>query len=117
MVRTLKTLSDEESARLRNLAAAIESERPEIDARLQRMRAAAAQTTFSGQLRRAIHAVHQQEMFLPTLLERANVSWDVLEPFLLGDSPLPGEVIDRLVDALQLELHAKAEPEFRSNQS
>ncbi len=109
MERMPKTLSAEESARLRTLALAIESERPEIDARLRRMRAAADEPTFSGQLRRAIHALHQQEMFLPTLLDRAHVSWDVLEPFLLGDALLSGDVIDRLVDVLQLELHAKTE--------
>lgn len=104
MDRTLKPLTPEESARLRSFANAIEIERPEIDQRLARMRAAAAEPTFSGQLRRAIHAIHQQEMFLPTLLERAQVRWEELEPFLLGESSLPSDIIDRLVETLQLEL-------------
>lgn len=106
MARKLITLSPENAQRLQDLAAAVDAERPEINARLDRLRAAAEEDSFSGELRRAIHAfprTHHQ--FLPALLEQTGISQSELRMFLLGEGALSSYAIDRLVAVLKLHLH------------
>jgi hypothetical protein len=85
-----------------------EAEQPETIEYFRKANVAAAEPTFSGELRRAIHNVHDRQMLLPTLLERAQVDWATLEPFMVGEAPLPSDVIDRLVDVLGLHLQQEA---------
>lgn len=103
---TIQTLTPDQAARMRQLATAAEAERADNDEYFRHARVAAAEPTFSGQLRRAIHSIHQQQMLLPTLLREADVDWATLEPFMVGDATLPTDVVDRLVSVLKLELHA-----------
>jgi hypothetical protein len=99
----------EREAWLRSVAEAESPEaRAESEAYFRLAKAAAAEPTFSGELRRAIHGVHQRRMFLETLLERANVDWATLEPFMIGEAPLPSDVIDRLATVLGLHLQSVA---------
>lgn len=102
--RTMRTLTPEESARLKELAEKTEAERPLIDEKFRRIELAAAETTFSGQLRRAIHGIHRHGLSLPEFLSRSDMTWDVLERFLLGEAPLPSDAIERIADVLNLEL-------------
>ncbi|HUQ70217.1 MAG TPA: hypothetical protein VM165_11870 [Planctomycetaceae bacterium] len=88
--------------------AAAEAERPKTEDYFRRAEKAAMEPTFSGELRRAIHGIHSRQMLLPTLLERAQIDWATLEPFMTGDGSLPSEAIDRLADALGLHLQAAA---------
>ena len=105
MARKEITLSPADSQRLRDIATQVESERPEIDARLDRLRAAAEEDTFSGELRRAIHAfprTHHQ--FIPALCTQTRLTSEELRDFLLGEAVLPSNAIDRLVAVLKLHL-------------
>ncbi len=43
-------------------------------------------------------------MLLPTLLKRGQVDWATLRPFMLGEAPLPSDVLDRLARVLNLNL-------------
>lgn len=83
---------------------AAQADRSESDEYFRMAEPAAAEATFSGELRRAIHAVHARQMLLPTLLERAGVDWKTLRPFMTGEASLPTEVVDRLVAVLGLHL-------------
>lgn len=106
MARKHITLSSDDAQRLRDLAAAIDAERPDINARLDRLREAAEEESFSGELRRAIHAfprTHHQ--FLPALIQQAGMTQDELRMFLLGEGALSSFAIDRLVAVLKLHLH------------
>lgn len=84
--------------------AAIEAEWPQIVEDTKEMETAAADSGFSGQLRRAIHGTNRRGVLLPQLMERANVDWDVLGPFLRGQAPLPSDAIDRLIEAMGVSL-------------
>lgn len=70
--------------------------------------AAANEATFGGELRRAIRGVHQRQMFLSTMPERACVDWATLRPFMVGEATLPSDVIDQLVDVLELHQQTAA---------
>lgn len=97
--------SEEREAWLRSVAEAESpEERAASDEYFRLAEAAVAEPTFSGELRRAIHGVHQRRMFFTTLLERAQVDWETLRPFMIGESTLPSDVIDRLVGVLGLHL-------------
>ncbi len=109
MARKHITLSSEDSQRLRDAAVAIEGERPDINARVDRLRAAAEEDSFSGELRRAIHAfprTHHQ--FLPALLEQTGIAQTELRSFLLGEGALSSFAIDRLVAVLKLHLQPQS---------
>ena len=97
----------EREAWLRSVAEAESpEERAESDEYFRLAEAAAAEPTFSGELRRAIHGVHQRRMFVTTLLERAQIDWETLRPFMIGEATLPSDVIDRLVNVLGLHLES-----------
>jgi hypothetical protein len=106
MARIMKEFTPAEREAWQRSVAEAESpaERAESEAYFRLAKAAAAEPTFSGELRRAIHSIHQRRMFLDTLLERAQVDWATLRPFMIGEAPLPSDVIDRLVNVLGLHL-------------
>lgn len=109
MARKHITLNPEDAQRLREVAAMIEGERADINARLERLRAAAEEETFSGELRRAIHAYPQaQHQFLPALLQQTGISSMELRSFLLGEGALSSFAIDRLVAVLKLHLQPES---------
>lgn len=110
MTRIVREFTEQERAAWQQSVAEAESpaERAEMDEYCRLADAAANEATFSGELRRAIRGVHQQQMFLSTLLERACVDWATLRPFMVGEATLPSDVIDRLVDVLELHLRTAA---------
>ena len=111
-------LTPEQRERWKRQVAAEAVERPESDEYFRLAAPAAAEATFSGELRRAIHAVHSRQMLLPTLLERASVDWATLHPFMTGEASLPTDVVDRLLAVLGLHLQEvpTAEGEAHSGQ-
>lgn len=108
MARIMKEFTPAEREAWRRSVAEAESPeaRAESNEYFRLAEAAAAEPTFSGELRRAIHSVHQRRIFLDTLLERANVDWATLRPFMIGEAPLPTDVVDRLASVLGLHLQA-----------
>ncbi len=104
MKPNVKILTDEERTAWRERVAAIEAERPKIEDDLRKMELAAKEPGFSGQLRRAIHGTNRRGVLLPQLMERANIEWDVLGPFLRRQAPLPSDAIDRLIEAMGVSL-------------
>lgn len=96
----------EERAHWQQAVEHAQAERGESDEYLRLASVAAAEETFSGELRRAIHDLHGQQMFLPTLLERAQIDWPTLRAFLIGEATLPSDAIDRLIQVLGLHLHS-----------
>jgi hypothetical protein len=98
----------EQAARLAKLAALVESEQPDLAARLEREDMAAAQPTFSGELRRAIRASRLQP---GDLARDAGVDWRDFALFLQGHAELSTCAIDRLASRLGLSLvKSVAEP-------
>ncbi|MDP1798181.1 MAG: hypothetical protein Q8K78_11890 [Planctomycetaceae bacterium] len=79
--------------------------------RYDRFRAAAAENSFSGELRRAIQNAGIPAFRLPLVLEQAGIPWDQVEPFLLGEGSLSSDVIDRLADTLKLQIALTASRE------
>lgn len=113
--RIAREFTSEERAHWQQSVKTAYAERQESDEYFRLASIAAAEASFSGELRRAIHALHGQQMFLPTLLERAQVDWPTLRAFLIGESTLPSDVIDRLIHVLSLHLQSVvAEPAERS---
>jgi hypothetical protein len=108
MARIIREFTPAEAQAWRQAVAEVESpeNRAEMDEYFRLANAAADEPTFSGELRRAILGVHERRMFLSTLAERAQVDWDTLRAFLIGEAELPSGVIDRLVDVLGLHLQA-----------
>lgn len=102
--RIHRDLTPEEEARLdRALREAEEIDKPDLLAQLPILRAKAAEPTFSGQLRQAIHTSPLPVRFLA---EKAGTDSEAIYDFLLGEQSLPSEVIDRLVEVLGYQLVA-----------
>jgi hypothetical protein len=95
----------EELAEWRRKVAEEEAARPANLARLQRMDEAAAEQTFSGELRRAIRAAKVPHH---DLAERIGVSWRQLLDFQTGDAALPTDAVDRLIRVLSLTARLEA---------
>ena len=94
-------LAPEHLARLEQARKKIAAELPDLVARERRMREAAEENTFSGQLRRAIHGGDRD---LISLAELAGTTPVHLSEFLAGDRTLRSDVLDRLVSALGARL-------------
>ena len=99
----LKVLPPEHQARIAKAREQIAGEMPELIARERRMREAAEENTFSGGLRRAIHA---SERDLIALAEIVGISPIQLSEFLTGERTLRSDVLDRLVAAVGARLVA-----------
>jgi hypothetical protein len=78
-------------------------ELPDLVRRSQMRFDARKEKSFSGLLRRAIHAFPQSPM---KIAERANIHWADFSDFLTGEKPLPSDAIDRLVKLVKLKLPA-----------
>jgi hypothetical protein len=104
--RIYRDLTPEERARFQQNAAQAEADNtPEARAQTQQMLTAANEPTFSGALRRAFHGCIRAPGILPhALMKQARIEWSELKPFLLGNAPLTSDQIDRLADALGMEL-------------
>jgi hypothetical protein len=99
--RKQHTWTAEEQARWR---AGVEEElqaMPENIARAKRFRAALAEPGVAGQLRRAIVDRHIRTA---DLAEQAGVSFESLDGFLFGESPLDSDAFARVAAALRYEL-------------
>lgn len=94
-------LSPEHLARLEQARQQIAAELPDLVARERRMREAAEENTFSGELRRATHG---GERDLISLAQLAGTTPVHLSEFLAGDRTLRSDVLDRLVLALGAKL-------------
>ncbi len=94
-------LTPDHLARLEHAREQIAAELPDLVARERRMREAAEENTFSGELRRAIHGGDRD---LISLAEVAGTSPVHLSEFLSGDRTLRSDVLDRLVSALGARL-------------
>lgn len=96
-------LSPEHLARVEQARQEISAELPDLVARESRMREAAEENTFSGELRRAIH---RGDRDLISLAELAGTTPVHLSEFLAGDRTLRSDVLDRLVLVLGAKLVA-----------
>lgn len=94
-------LTPERLAHLAEARQQIATELPDLVAREKRMREAAEEATFSGELRRAIH---RGDRDLISLAEVAGTTPVHLSEFLSGDRTLRSDVLDRLVMALGAKL-------------
>lgn len=94
-------LTPDHLARLEQAREQIAAEMPDLVAREGRMREAAEENTFSGELRRAIHAGERDLISLAELVGTTPVQ---LSEFLAGDRTLRSDVLDRLVLALGARL-------------
>ncbi len=79
----------------------IAAELPDLVVRERRMREAAEENTFSGELRRAIHAGDRDLISLAELVGTTPIH---LSEFLAGDRTLRSDVLDRLVAVLGARL-------------
>ena len=95
------TLPPEEVQRLQSLRKQVEAERPEIIERARQRAAAAAEDTFSGELRRAIAA---SPMRMAEVASQAGVAVEQLARFLNGEAPLDSDAIDRIAALLNYRL-------------
>jgi hypothetical protein len=100
-IKPTQTLDPAERARLRELAALADSERPLLADRFRRADQAAAEQTLSGSLRRAVHA---GPFDLVQLEQRTKISAARLADFLEGTTALTWDEAEHLVEALGLEL-------------
>ena len=94
-------LTDEQMQQWRKDCELIAEELPDLIAKHQRIRDAAAERSHSGVLRRAIHS---SKILLHDLASRANTDMKTLDAFLTGAKPLTSDVIDRLTKILKLKL-------------
>ena len=95
--RPVKSLPPDHQARIAKAREQIAGELPELIARERLMREAAEENTFSGELRRAIHA---GERDLVALAEIVGITPIQLSEFLAGERTLRSDVLDRLVAAI-----------------
>ena len=95
--RTYVELSEEKRAQIKRWQEQVKDELPDLAKRLRLATNAAEENTFSGELRRAIHA---SGLTLNHIADRVGISPIVLDEFLTGDGTLQSDVIDRLTALL-----------------
>ena len=99
--REFRTSTPEEDARYHALLGELEKEKPAILAEARRTFEAFEEDTFSGELRRAIHASGIEKQ---AIAESIGVPFDVLNDFMGGRASLPFAALDKLVDLLGYRL-------------
>jgi hypothetical protein len=99
--RIMGKLTPAQEAKLKRQRKLIAAELPDLIARDDDRREAAAEPTLSGELRRAIHGSRQP---LATLAEQAGLAPSALDEFLTGERTLRSDVLDRLAHLLHLTL-------------
>ncbi len=105
--RITRELTPDEKARLEKSRTAVADELSELVAQGQLLKDAAEEKTFSGALRRAIHA---SDLSIDQVAEKAGISMLVLGEFLTGERTLRSDVIDRLAIVLECNLTQKKQP-------
>ena len=95
--RVYVELSDEKRAQVKRWQAQVKEELPDLAKRLQMANEAAEENTFSGELRRAIHA---SGLTLQAIADRTGTTPIVLDEFLTGERTLRSDLIDRLAALL-----------------
>ncbi len=95
------TLPPAKQRELERVRRQIREELPELVKKLQVLKDASREKTFSGELRRAIHS---SKLLLPTIAERANIPMLTIDYFLTGEKALRSDMIDRLVEVLGYRL-------------
>lgn len=98
------TLTAAQKRRMARVRTQIAEELPDLVHRNKLARDARKEKTFSGVLRRAIHAFPQSPM---KVAATSAIRWVDLEAFLTGEKTLPSDAIDRLVKTLKLRIPAK----------
>jgi hypothetical protein len=111
---TYVELSEEKRAEIRRAQAQVKEELPELAKRLRMATEAAEENTFSGELRRAIHA---SGFHLNYIADRIGTTALVLDEFLTGERTLRSDVIDRLTGLLGCTLGATRDPATSSAKS
>jgi hypothetical protein len=105
-VRRIKgKLTPRQQARLRHQQRLIEKELPELIERDRMGKEAANELTFSGELRRAIHA---SQLPLTEIAIEVGISPLALSDFLTGERTLRSDVLDRLMTSLGLEVSERS---------
>ena len=105
--RTYVELSPENRAQIKHWQEQIKAELPELANRLRLATKAAEDNTFSGGLRRAIHA---SGLTLNYLADRVGSTPIALDTFLTGEDSLQSDVIDRLMPLVGYKLMGMDEP-------
>jgi len=99
--RIYGTLTPAQTRRMKKVRELIAAELPDLIRRNQLADDAQNEKTFSGQLRRAIHAFPMSSM---KIAEKVGLRWIDLDDFLTGEKTLRSDAIDRLVKLLKLKL-------------
>lgn len=112
--RPTVALTPEQREHFRRLADLADAERPTLPSRFRSVDTAAAMDTFSGALRRAIHA---SSWDLSQLQTRTSIASERLADFLEASLELSSSEIDTLVQTLGLELVKPFAPQKLTPQS
>ena len=102
--RNYVELSDEKRAQIKRWQEQVKEELPDLAKRLRMAEEAAEENTFSGELRRAIHA---SGLNLNHISRRVGTTPLVLDEFLTGERTLRSDIIDRLAALLGCTLCQK----------
>jgi hypothetical protein len=98
---TERKTQDDILSRMKRDRESIAKELPELHERDARMHEGAAEETLCGHLRRAIH---QSRRPLREIAGQAGISTDVLCDFLEGERTLRSDVLDRLTQAVGVQV-------------
>jgi ribosome-binding protein aMBF1 (putative translation factor) len=96
-----RELTPEERERSAEYRRQIAAELPDLQARDKMRKDASEESTFSGELRRAIQ---QSDLSLAEIATRVGITPNTLDDFLTGERMLRSDVIDRLTIILGYEL-------------
>ena len=100
--RIQRNVPKEELERLRRLRDEVAHELPELTYRDQLRKDAREESTFSGELRCAIH---ESDLTLTEIARQAGITPIALDDFLTGERTLRSVVIDRLATVLGCTLN------------
>lgn len=103
--RITRRLTPQQRANLERNRRRIAAELPDLAVRDQMRKEASAESTLSGELRRAIHASSSS---LADLAAQAGIPPLALDEFLTGERTLRSDVLDRLTRSLGLVLSSQA---------
>ena len=99
--RTNFTLTPEQQAGMHKQREKIAAEKPQLQAKLERIHEAKQEPSFCGQLRQAIHSSGR---LITQLAAEAGITTQQLSDFLSGDRTLRSDVLDRLTAAVGASL-------------
>ena len=95
------TLTPEQQTRMQKQREQIAAEKPQLQAKLERIHEAKQEPSFCGQLRQAIHSSGR---LITQLASEAGITTQQLSDFLSGDRTLRSDVLDRLTAAVGASL-------------